>query len=368
MPPVPSSASNTPPLSREALTLRRMRNYWIATAMLYVATMSLLAAQVKFGYTPGRPALVLGIVAASGTLGFYALIRFSIRLKIAPDVLAAMQSLFAIGCTMAGYAIAGPLRASLLSMLVVAIAFCTFAMHRRHALLLAGAALAGMAGTMWWLQASDPLGHPPAVEAMSFGYLAAALLSTALLASEMTKLRRRMKASKQDLLAAVETIRVLATVDELTSLANRRHMNELLGAEERRSAPATSCVALLDLDLFKQVNDQYGHAMGDAVLRGFAGAAHGALREHDTLARWGGEEFLLLLPNASPQAARQVLERIVTRVHALQIDGMPPERRISFSAGLTERRAGEPFTEAISRADKALYRAKAAGRDRIEVA
>lgn len=348
--------------------LRRMRNYWIATAMLYLATMGLLAAQVGAGYTPRGPALLLSVVAACGTLAFYALIHFSARLKIAPDMLAALQSLFAIGCIIAGYAIAGPLRASLLSMLVVAIAFCTFAMHPRRALLLAGAALAGMAGIMWYLQAIDPLGHPPAVEAMSFGYLAAALLATTLLASEMTKLRRRMKASKQELLAALDTIRLLATVDELTSLANRRHMNELLGAEERRSAPATSCVALLDLDLFKQVNDQYGHAVGDAVLRGFAGAAHGALREHDTLARWGGEEFLLLLPDATPQAARQVLERIVTRVHALQIDGMTPARRISFSAGLAERRDGEPFMDAISRADKALYRAKAAGRDRIEVA
>ena len=70
----------------------------------------------------------------------------------------------------------------------------------------------------------------------------------------------------------------------------------------------------------------------------------------------------------SAQAARQVLDRIVTRVHALQIDGMDPARRISFSAGLAERRDGEPFLEAISRADKALYRAKAAGRDRIEAA
>ena len=368
MPPVsPDVATATAP-SGAALIVRRMRNYWIATAMLYLATATLLAAQVRFGYTPRGPALVLGAVAASGTLAFYALIRFSMRLRIAPDLLAALQSLFAIGCTMAGYVIAGPLRASLLNMLVVAIAFCTFAMHPRRALLLAGAALAGMAGIMWYLQAIDPLGHPPAVEAMSFGYLAAALLATTLLASEMTKLRRRMKASRQELLAALETIRTLATVDELTSLANRRHMNELLGAEERRAAPPTSCVALLDLDLFKQVNDHYGHAVGDAVLRGFAGAAHGALRGHDTLARWGGEEFLLLLPDATPQAARQVLERIVTRVHALQIDGMTPARQISFSAGLAERREGEPFTEAINRADKALYRAKAAGRGRIEVA
>jgi PleD family two-component response regulator len=77
---------------------------------------------------------------------------------------------------------------------------------------------------------------------------------------------------------------------------------------------------------------------------------------------------LLLLPDAAPADAHQVLERMLDRVHALRIEGMDPQRRLSFSAGLAERRSGEPFTEAISRADKALYRAKAAGRDRIEMA
>lgn len=178
-----------------------------------------------------------------------------------------------------------------------------------------------------------------------------------------------MKRKKQELEQALDTIRTLATVDELTTLANRRHMNELLSEQERRQpAGGGSCVALLDIDFFKQVNDLHGHALGDAVLREFAWAARGALRANDTLARWGGEEFLLLLPDTAQQDARQVLERMAEQVHGLRVDGLEPARRISFSAGLAERRLAEPFTEAISRADKALYRAKAAGRDRIELA
>ena len=350
-------------------TLRRMLNYWIATSLLYLAGILLLACQVAAGHTPQAPALALASAAAGGTLVFYALIRFSAALRLAPGVLAMLQSLFAIGCGMGSYAIAGPMRAALLCMTVVIIAFCAIALRPRQTMFLSAVALAGMGAVMWWLQAADPLRHPPAVEAMSFGYLAAALLSTALLSSEMTKLRRRMKRKKQELEKALETIRTLATIDELTALANRRHMNELLSAEERRQPPgARSCVALLDIDFFKQVNDRHGHALGDAVLREFASAARNALRANDTLARWGGEEFLLLLPDAAPHDARQVLERMADHVHALQVDGLDPARRISFSAGLAERRAGEPFTDAISRADKALYRAKAAGRDRIEVA
>ena len=355
--------------------LRRMLNYWAATALLYAAGIALLACQVAAGYSPVAPALLLACVAGGGTLCFYVLIRFSGALRLAPEALAVLQALFAIGCGMAAYAIAGPLRAALLTMTVVIIAFCAFALRPRQTLLLAAAALLGLGGTMWRLQAGDPQRFPPEVEAMTFGYLAAALLSAAVLTGEMTKLRRRMKRKTQDLTQALETIRTLATVDELTALANRRHMNEVLQAEERRQSQRNgnggssgSCVALLDIDFFKQVNDRHGHALGDAVLREFALAARGALRARDTLARWGGEEFLLLLPDAAPADAHQVLERMLDRVHALRIEGMDPQRRLSFSAGLAERRSGEPFTEAISRADKALYRAKAAGRDRIEMA
>lgn len=353
--------------------LRRMLNYWAATALLYVAGISLLACQVAWGYSPAFPATVLACSAAGGTLCFYVLIRFSSALKLPAEVLAVLQSLFAIGCGMGAYALAGPMRAALLTMTVVIIAFCAFALRPRQTLLLAMAALLGLGGTMLRLSLGDPLRYPPEVEAMTFGYLAAALVSTAVLTGEMMKLRQRTQRKTLDLTAALETIRTLATVDELTALANRRHMNTLLQAEERRQSPGAghpvrSCVALLDLDFFKQVNDQHGHALGDAVLREFAATARGALRTRDTLARWGGEEFLLLLPDAAPEAARQVLERMLESVHLLHVEGLDPARRISFSAGLAERRSGEPFTEAISRADKALYRAKANGRDRIETA
>lgn len=368
-PPRPLSGAASAALFGAEPALRRMLHYWAATALLYVAGIALLACQVAWGYTAAAPATLLAGVAGGGTLCFYALIRFSSALRLAPEALAVLQSLFAIGCGMAAYAIAGPVRAALLTMTVVIIAFCAFALRPRQTLLLATAALLGLGGTMWRLQAGDPQRFPPEVEAMTFGYLAAALLSTAVLTGEMTKLRQRMKRKTQDLTQALETIRTLATVDELTALANRRHMNEVLQAEERRQSQGSgSCIALLDIDFFKQVNDRHGHALGDEVLREFALAARGALRARDTLARWGGEEFLLLLPDAAPADAQQVLERMLERVHALRIEGMDRQRRLSFSAGLAERRSGEPFTDAISRADKALYRAKAAGRDRIEMA
>lgn len=348
--------------------LRRTLQYWGATCVLYLACIALLLLQVRLGMTDPAAAGRLIAAAIGGALGFYALIRLSGRLKLAPDQLAVTQALFSLACSMAAYAISGPLRAAMLTMTVVVIVFCMFAAKPRQTLMLTVAALAGMGTTMYRMQAGDPLRYPPATEALTYGYLAGALLSTALLSGEMSKLRARLKRQRRELSEALETIRVLATVDELTSLVNRRRMHEVLADEERRQPDGRgSCIALLDIDFFKQVNDLHGHAAGDAVLRGFSDTARACLRAGDVLARWGGEEFLLLLPDAALEDAHAVLARMAQRVHGMALPGMQG-RRISFSAGLAVRRAGEPFAEAIHRADKALYQAKEAGRDRIVLA
>ncbi len=332
--------------------LRRMLQYWAATCLLYVICIGLLLLQVEKGLADPVGARWLVWFGGCGAFAFYVLIRASERIKLQPDQLAVSQAAFSLVCGMVAYAISGPLRAAMLSMTVVVIVFCMFALRPRQTLLLTVAALAGMGGTMYWMQASDPLRYPPMTEAITFGYLAGALLSTALLSGEMSKLRARLKRQRLELSDALDTIRVLATVDELTSLVNRRHMHEVLEAEERRQpgergSEKPSCIALLDIDFFKQVNDQCGHAAGDAVLRSFSLTARASLRAGDVLARWGGEEFLLLLPDTAPDDARQVLERMADRVHSMPVPGLQ-ERRISFSAGLATRRAGEPFADATA--------------------
>jgi diguanylate cyclase (GGDEF)-like protein len=348
--------------------LRRALQYWAATCVLYVVCIAQLLAQVRHGLSDAAGADRLVLVGACGMVLFYFLIRLSGRLGLKPDQLAVSQAMFSLGCGMYAYAISGPLRAAMLTMMIVVIVFCMFAARPRQTLMLSAGTIVGMGATMYWLQAHDPVNFPPVTEALTFGYLAGALLSTAVLSGEMHKARSRLKRQKRELTDALETIRVLATVDELTSLVNRRHMNAVLDAEERRQPGASgSCIALLDIDFFKQVNDQHGHAAGDAVLRCFSSAARASLRANDVLARWGGEEFLLLLPDAAPLDAHAVLARMAERVHAMLVPGLDG-RRISFSAGLAARRPGEPFADAINRADKALYQAKQAGRDRIVLA
>lgn len=163
----------------------------------------------------------------------------------------------------------------------------------------------------------------------------------------------------------------LARTDELTGLPNRRAALEALEREvhaaDRHGGPLS--LAILDLDRFKQVNDGLGHAAGDAVLVAFAGLCRSVLRKEDLAARWGGEEFLVLLRQTAESEARGVLERLRDGTRAIRLGGADGGAAVTVSAGLTSRRAGElDADELLRRADVALYAAKAGGRDRVVAA
>jgi two-component system, cell cycle response regulator len=158
----------------------------------------------------------------------------------------------------------------------------------------------------------------------------------------------------------------LARTDVLTGLANRRHADDVLRAtiaSARRHGRTLSAV-LVDIDRFKSVNDVHGHAAGDAVLREIALRLADGLREEDLAARWGGEEFLLLLPD-SPDAA-VVCERLRASIaeRPVNVHGLL-ELRISASFGWAPWSGEETGEALVGRADVALYAAKAGGRDRV---
>ncbi|HEY2208104.1 MAG TPA: diguanylate cyclase [Gaiellaceae bacterium] len=157
-----------------------------------------------------------------------------------------------------------------------------------------------------------------------------------------------------------------ALVDGLTGLANRRAASDALHGEaaraERLQTPLS--VVLADLDGFKEVNDEHGHAVGDAVLRAFAEVLRDTLRESDLAGRWGGEEFLLLLPGADEEGAAQLAERVRMGLATRRIPSVPG-LRVTASFGVAEY-AGEANTEQlVAAADDALYRAKRGGKDRV---
>lgn len=346
--------------------VRRMVAYWAATGVIYVLMIILMQVAVRVGLADRHAVAMLTLYGVCGVLGFAVLVRASAVLGIPPWILSVLQGLFAVSCNIWLYTVSGPLREASLITLLVVVTFCTFSLRPRQTMLLSAASIAGMGIVMWRGVTRDPSHYPPMVEALTFAFSSVGLIAITLLTGQMNTLRARLRQQKEELLVALATIRTLATMDELTSLANRRHMNDVLADEERRQPNAgAACIALIDIDFFKDINDRFGHSQGDAVLREFAAAALGALRGSDMLARWGGEEFLLMLPTTQLAEATQVLARMAGAVAAMRLPGFELGRPVTFSAGVTERAGCEPFAETINRADKALYRAKAEGRNRV---
>jgi diguanylate cyclase (GGDEF)-like protein len=158
-----------------------------------------------------------------------------------------------------------------------------------------------------------------------------------------------------------------ALVDGLTGLANRRACSDALHAETARAGRLDTplSVVLADLDGFKDVNDEHGHAVGDEVLRTFAEVLRETLRESDVAGRWGGEEFLLLLPGADEEGAAQLAERVRAGLAERSIPGASG-LRVTASFGVAEYVPQSDVEQLVAAADGALYRAKGAGKDRVE--
>jgi len=163
------------------------------------------------------------------------------------------------------------------------------------------------------------------------------------------------------------SIEALATLDSLTGLPNRRSF-DLLAAQALQEAQrdcAPLVALLIDLDHFKALNDTHGHLAGDEVLRQFANVLQGSLRQSDILCRWGGEEFIVLLREAEGRQAIEVAEKIRRRTEQLTFSYEEQPLRLTTSIGLSSLQPGDTLHALLTRADRALYRAKQAGRNRV---
>lgn len=167
---------------------------------------------------------------------------------------------------------------------------------------------------------------------------------------------------------AYRRIEELAEFDELTGAHNRRSIMHALAEEsERAIRNNTNCsIALIDLDWFKKINDLYGHPVGDEVLRTFAITMFANVRTIDKFGRYGGEEFLLILPETAQDTAAQVVDRLRMIVADIDWNSISPGIAVTMSAGVATLRPGETAENFLLRTDVALYRAKDRGRNRIE--
>ncbi len=185
-----------------------------------------------------------------------------------------------------------------------------------------------------------------------------------------SSMRQSLYNSGLKLKEAYRRIEELAELDELTGSYNRRCIMRMLDEEITRARrTGTPCsIALIDLDWFKRINDSYGHPTGDEVLRTFAITTFANIRTIDRFGRYGGEEFLLVLPDTAAEGAAQILERLRLIISDLDWSAFSPGMRVTISAGVTALHPDETPDTFLARADSALYSAKARGRNQIACA
>jgi diguanylate cyclase (GGDEF)-like protein len=301
-----------------------------------------------------------------GSLGFYLLLRsgLSERLSSEPSLMI-WQNVHSVVAVVWAYALLGPVRAAVLAILVLIVAYGMFALSARQARLLGLFSIVLLGVVMAWKEATEPARHPWQHELIHWAITAIVLLGVSALSIRMGALRRHLRQQRAELEVSLERIRMLATRDELTGLVNRRHMTALLSGEQARQQRTgqTMSLVLIDLDHFKRINDSHGHRVGDTVLRVFAESVRPSLRSSDVLARWGGEEFLLMLPETGHAEALQCVERMRASLARVAFGEIAGGLALTFSAGLATCQPGEAIEAVIELADRALYGAKQAGRN-----
>ena len=346
---------------------RRRRHvlFVLATGQLYAVSLAVTLQSASLGLLSTTLAHALVVASFAVFLTVYVLVRSGWSARLVDPVLTFPHALACVALCMAAYLCLGSQRGNVMILVAQTIVAAMFRLRPQQVLLLGCASVLMLALAVTGLYHHDPQRYTAAIGWLHLTVGGATILLLSLIAKWVADIRVRMGRQARDLQDALSTVQQLATTDMLTGLMNRRMMGDVLEREirlgHRHGTPL--CVALIDIDHFKQVNDRHGHAIGDAVLQQLADTARKELRQVDQLARWGGEEFLLMLPNVSATEAGVALERLRLQVRRLTV----PERpglAISISAGLAQLQPDETLDDLLERADTALYAAKRGGRDR----
>ena len=345
----------------------RLSQAWLASLLMCFCVLALHIA-AGFGLVDNGPIWWWSAASVAGMLVLVTLIRSGLNRRFGDPALTMQQMLYAILCAAWAYSFAGQAHSLVGIILAVILMFGMFGLTSRQVTWV-GVYTLGIFGFVMGLSSQrNPEHYPIGEELVFFMMLCIMVIGVGLLTMRLHAMRDRLRRQKVELEAALAHIHRLATHDDLTGLVNRRHMQELLENERMRLDRTEQdwCVALIDLDHFKSVNDAHGHAIGDEVLRALSRHAHTLIRRTDVLSRWGGEEFVLLLPNTPIGMATISLERLREHFHANPLVVQGIALPVSFSAGLTEHLRGETVAQTLERADKLCYQAKTLGRNRVE--
>ncbi len=315
---------------------------------------------------PFAPNLLL-MTSMPAYTAFFLLVRTGRTRHLKDPTLMLPQNIFALLAIAFAYTAVGPNdRGIVLVLIALVMVFGMYTHTPKQSVVIGLLAMLLLGLSMGILSQVEPDYYPPNVELLRFELMLGTVPSLIYSAYQISSWRNRLSAQRKDLKIALEQVQQLATRDVLTGLYNRRFMQDRLEdcvkRFERYGERFT--IVLIDLDHFKRVNDQYGHKVGDQALTAFASAASMVLRDTDTIARWGGEEFIFLLPNTSAHKAVVALERLRATLANSSVSANVPQLRVKFSSGIAVHESVAALNHTLERADRALYRAKSEGRDR----
>jgi diguanylate cyclase (GGDEF)-like protein len=346
---------------------RKRRPTYVAQAASYLFDLTVLVPYSLLGVTD--PALAVAYVALGlVTVGIFAgLSELQVNDRFRDHYLAVPQSLANITVLLAAMAVMPAIGFYFVCIIFIVLSFATLRISPWQG---AGICAYATAGAAVVLLSGDHVVGLPNVTLAERGLALLCFCSTlvrfCITGLFGASLRIQFYRRSNELAEANRRIEEMARVDELTGALSRRTVMAALQGEAAEVATGRQvCVALIDLDFFKRVNDRFGHPAGDEALRTFAINIAANLREADHFGRYGGEEFLLVLPELSLAEAEVMLERLRQTVACLNWAAIAPGLTLTISCGLTQVTAGEGADTVLARVDQALYRAKAAGRNCI---
>lgn len=352
------TGERSPVLERQQrLRARRL----LVSVCVYLPCSGLLALVAWLGHLPAWLVPVWATTFAATNLAFFALVKTDINLRFKdPSMTMAQMAVAIVAVAMVLYHADGA-RGSLLMFLLVILFFGVLQLKTTEVLVMGALCAFAYGAVIVLLTMNRPSEVNAKLEWVQWIALTATLAVLCPFIGYLSNIRRRLGES-------LRTIKELAQRDALTGLFNRHHLDDTLTREIARCSRGASAflLVMVDVDHFKRINDAHGHLVGDCVLQAVAQRLQGALRKGDYLARFGGEEFVLMMAVDGPHAALATCDRLRKSVEELKLDELGSQH-VTVSLGGSFYRPQDTPASLLERADAALYRAKSSGRNRTEL-
>jgi diguanylate cyclase (GGDEF)-like protein len=345
----------------------RLRRFFISLA-IYTFNLFLFYLAYQAGIIELQALYRFSILLFVLVVILYIVFRTGLNLWMSDPSLTSIQMCVACLFVMYGIYYAHEVRGIFFSMYILILLFGIFRLYTRQFLFISAFALMTCGADIVLLNIFRPQNINLKIEFFQWIGLAIVLISVSFIGGNISSIRRELSVSRKKLQSSLTVIREMAIHDDLTGFYNRHHLMDLIDSENNRSDRTGSVYSLvmMDIDKFKNINDTYGHQIGDQVLRTFAAVIRGILRKTDFCGRYGGEEFLIVLTQTNIQAAKVFAERIRDCVENSFFPCLGHDSRVTVSIGITVYRTNEKAEKTISRADELLYKAKNGGRNRVE--